>query len=445
MASVKSANNAKTKSVKPLRAAPRPASASANGVRYLNPYAVRYNAGIAGMPRAAQPQRKKAPPPPVQKNRKKERDYFFIMRRGVCFMMLLLAIVWVAVIAMNYLVIMPQYTSFLVVPDLTPLDDRLDTETGEVDEGGNAIVIPYEDKSIYISFIDPILGALKELVGLEMTDDAGNSMSPFYDSFAPALSGAEEGTGGEETDDGTEEGDEDASTDGTEDEDVVAEASEDDASEDDASGEGTTDDETEGEEGSEGSEGEEGTEGDGTEEGEVVEETGIEFGYVEANTDIDPEAREQDGMGSIASMAFSYAPIVLVVGAVFAIVIIICAFLSLFGRRIFKGFGLMSIIMLLAGLAMFVAGLAAMGNYMGNPSIAEDGTVVSVLDFGQLMNFAFGVFQGAPATALDPAVDVMPLTMVAGYGMLIILVIPVVILLLSIFARKKVPYSIFDK
>ena len=150
-------------------------------------------------------------------------------------------------------------------------------------------------------------------------------------------------------------------------------------------------------------------------------------------------------MGSIASMAFNYAPIILVVGAVFAVLLIVFAFLSLFGRRIFKGFGIMSIIMLLAGLAMFVAGLAAMGNYMGNPSITEDGVLVSVLDFSQLMNFAFGVFQGAPATALDPATDVMPLTLVSGYGMLIRLVVPVVILLLSIFARKKVPYSIFDK
>ena len=189
-----------------------------------------------------------------------------------------------------------------------------------------------------------------------------------------------------------------------------------------------TDDETTDDETTDG----ETTEGEQT----ATEDTAIKFGYVEANTNIDEEARSQDS---------NYAPIILVVGAVFAVLLIVFAFLSLFGRRIFKGFGIMSIIMLLAGLAMFVAGLAAMGNYMGNPSITEDGVLVSVLDFSQLMNFAFGVFQGAPATALDPATDVMPLTLVSGYGMLIILVVPVVILLLSIFARKKVPYSIFDK
>lgn len=444
MASVNSANNAKIKSVKPQGAASGRRLVPSSGVNYLKPYAVRYNAGVAGMPRGgARPQPKKAAPPPVQKRRRKERDYFFIMRRGVCFLMLLLAIVWVAVIAMNYLAIMPQYTSFLVAPDLTPLDDRLDTETGEMDEGGNAIVIPYQDKSVYISFIDPIFGALKALFGLSMTDSEGNSMSPFYDSFSPAIAGTAENTGNENaenTDDENSENTENNENTENEMEGPVAEASE------NEDGTEATDDteNTEGED-AEGTDGET-TEGENTEgEQTATEDTAIKFGYVEANTNIDEEARSQDSMGSIASMAFNYAPIILVVGAVFAVLLIVFAFLSLFGRRIFKGFGIMSIIMLLAGLAMFVAGLAAMGNYMGNPSITEDGVLVSVLDFSQLMNFAFGVFQGAPATALDPATDVMPLTLVSGYGMLIILVVPVVILLLSIFARKKVPYSIFDK
>ena len=448
MASVNSANNAKIKSVKPQGAASGRRLVPSSGVNYLKPYAVRYNAGVMGMPRGgARPQPKKAaPPPPVQKRRRKERDYFFIMRRGVCFLMLLLAIVWVAVIAMNYLGMMPQYTSFLVAPDLTPLDEREDVETGETDEDGNAIIETYEDQSVYISFIDPIFGALKALFGLSMTDSEGNSMSPFYDSFSPAIAGTAENTGNENaenTDDENSENTENTENTENETEGPVAEASE------NEDGTEATDDteNTEGEdaEGTEDTDGET-TEGENTEgEQTATEDTAIKFGYVEANTNIDEEARSQDSMGSIASMAFNYAPIILVVGAVFAVLLIVFAFLSLFGRRIFKGFGIMSIIMLLAGLAMFVAGLAAMGNYMGNPSITEDGVLVSVLDFSQLMNFAFGVFQGAPATALDPATDVMPLTLVSGYGMLIILVVPVVILLLSIFARKKVPYSIFDK
>ena len=419
--------NLKSTSSKQTGRVPAPrAYRPAGGVQYANPYAVRYNAGMAGMPRTAPaPRKKQAPPPPVKKNRRRERDYFFIMRRGVCFLMMLLAIVWVAVIAFNYLGVMPQYTSFLVAPDLTPLDERLDVETGDKDEEGNAIIQEYVDQSVYISFMDPVFGVLKALAGVEMTDDEGNSMSPFYDSFSPAISGetAAEGEDGSETD--TETGDDE----------LVAEASEE-----------TTDEETDDTTDEEGA----GTEtpdeeGAGTETPAEEEDNSPAFGYVLANTDISADAREQDSMGQIASMAFDYAPIVLVLGALFAVVVIIIAFLALFGRRIFKGFGFLSIVMLLAGLAMFVAGMAAMGNYMGNPSIDEDGIVTSVLNFDQMVNFAFGVFQGAPATAPDPAVDTASLTMVAGYGLLIVMIIPVIILLLSIFARKKVPYSIFDK
>lgn len=409
--------NLKSTSSKQTGRVPAPrAYRPAGGVQYANPYAVRYNAGMAGMPRTAPaPRKKQAPPPPVKKNRRRERDYFFIMRRGVCFLMMLLAIVWVAVIAFNYLGVMPQYTSFLVAPDLTPLDERLDVETGDKDEEGNAIIQEYVDQSVYISFMDPVFGVLKALAGVEMTDDEGNSMSPFYDSFSPAISGetAAEGEDGSETD--TETGDDE----------LVAEASEETTDEE-------TDDTTD-------------EEGAGTETPAEEEDNSPAFGYVLANTDISADAREQDSMGQIASMAFDYAPIVLVLGALFAVVVIIIAFLALFGRRIFKGFGFLSIVMLLAGLAMFVAGMAAMGNYMGNPSIDEDGIVTSVLNFDQMVNFAFSVFQGAPATAPDPAVETASLTMVAGYGLLIVMIIPVIILLLSIFARKKVPYSIFDK
>ncbi len=413
--------NLKSTSSKQTGRVPAPrAYRPAGGVQYANPYAVRYNAGMAGMPRTAPaPRRKQAPPPPVKKNRRKERDYFFIMRRGVCFLMMLLAIVWVAVIAFNYLGVMPQYTSFLVAPDLTPLDERLDVETGEKDDEGNAIIQEYVDQSVYISFMDPVFGVLKALAGVEMTDDEGNSMSPFYDSFSPAISGetAAEGEDGSETD--TETGDDE----------LVAEASEETTEEEtDEETDDTTDEE-----------------GAGTETPAEEEDNSPAFGYVLANTDISADAREKDSMGQIASMAFDYAPIVLVLGALFAVVVIIIAFLALFGRRIFKGFGFLSIVMLLAGLAMFVAGMAAMGNYMGNPSIDEDGIVTSVLNFDQMVNFAFSVFQGAPATAPDPAVETASLTMVAGYGLLIVMIIPVIILLLSIFARKKVPYSIFDK
>ncbi len=393
-------------------AAPRPVR---GGAQYANPYAVRYNAGMpAGARRPqqkpAQP-KKQEKPVPVKKNKRREKDYFFIMRRGVCLVIMLLALVWVGVFAMNYLGILPEYTSFLIQPDLTPLDERLDVETGELDEDGNAIIETYVDTSAYVSFIDPIFGALKNIVGVDMgTDENGESLSAFYDGtllqLAPET--ATEGEGEEE---------------GTEGDDVVAEAAEEENS----------------------GEGEKTEEGEDGEESEVVEEEIPTFPPQVSTAVIADEAREADSMTSIAAMAWTYFPIVLLVGAVFALIIFLIALFSLFGRRIYKGFGIMSIIMLLGGVAALLAGMAAMGNYMGNPMLLEDGTATSVIDFSQITAFLTGALNGAPATAIDPETTAQPLTMVAGYGLLIVLIIPIVILILSFFARKKVPYSIFDK
>ncbi len=395
------------------------------GVQYANPYTVRYNAGAQGA-RSAQraPQRKV----PVKKNHRKERDYFYIMRRGVCFFIMLLALVWIAVFVLNYLNILPQYTSFLVQQDLTPLDEREDVDTGEVDEDGNAIIESYKDKSAYLGFIDPIFGVLKKVAGIGATAEGEESKSPFYDAIVKRLE-----VNTSETEEGSEETTDDESADKTEEttskQGLVAEAAEE-AADETKKDEEATDEETT----------EEGTE-------ETAEEAKVPVITVDESTlpVISEDAIAADSMYKVATMAFTYFPIVLAVGAVMALVIFILAFLSLFGRRIFKGFGIMSIIMLLGGIAAVLAGLAVSGTYQGNPSINEEEVLTSILDFSKLITFLTQIFSGAPATALDPEVDVMPLTIVGGYGLLIILIVPVVILLLSIFARKKVPYSIFDK
>lgn len=383
------------------------------GVQYANPYPVRYNAGaqMGQRPVRTAPRQQQVP---VKKNRRRERDYFYIMRRGVCFFIMLLAIVWVGVFVCNYLNLIPQYTSFLVKQDLTPLDEREDIETGETDDDGNEIIESYQDKSEYLGFLDPVYGVLKKVVGIGATGEDEESQSPFYDTIVGRLESAVS-----TEDDMDEEGEDD-------DEEVVAEAAE----------------ETE-EEGDE-AEGEEGEEGEETEEEEAVT---VPVLTIDGSTlpEIDPEAVEQDGMYQIATLAFTYFPLVLAIGAVMAIIIALLAFFSLFGRRIFKGFGFMSVIMLLGGVFALIAGMAASGTIAGAPSIAEDGTVTSILDFNNVSAFLTQILSGAPATALDPEVDAMPLEIVGGYGMLIILIIPVVILLLSIFAKKKVPYSIFDK
>lgn len=384
------------------------------GVQYANPYPVRYNAGaqMGQRPVRTAPRQQKQQVP-VKKNRRRERDYFYIMRRGVCFFIMLLAIVWVGVFVCNYLNLIPQYTSFLVKQDLTPLDEREDVDTGETDDDGNMIIESYQDKSEYLGFLDPVYGVLKKVVGIGATGEDEESQSPFYDTIVGRLESAV----------ATED---DMDEEGEDDDEVVAEAAE----------------ETE-EEGDE-AEGEEGEEGEEAEEEEAVT---VPVLTIDGSTlpEIDPEAVEQDGMYQIATLAFTYFPLVLAIGAVMAIIIALLAFFSLFGRRIFKGFGFMSVIMLLGGVFALIAGMAASGTIAGAPSIAEDGTVTSILDFNNVSAFLTQILSGAPSTALDPEVDAMPLEIVGGYGMLIILIIPVVILLLSIFAKKKVPYSIFDK
>ncbi len=419
MAAKKQQTKVASTGVKRSGAAPRPVR---GGVQYANPYAVRYNAGApAGSRKPQQRVARQEKPVPVKKNKRKEREYFFIMRRGVCFFIMLLAIIWVGVFAMNYLGILPEYTSFLIQPDLTPLDEREDVDTGEVDEDGFAIVEEYVDKSAYVGFIDPIFGALKNILGVDMgTDESGESLSAFYDGTLAQL--APESAATEETEGEGEE----VESEETEDEGIVAEA----AAENDEEAEG----------GDEVTGGEEGADGE-----EAVEEEETVFKPQVSTAVITDEAREADGMSSIAGMVWTYFPIVLVVGAVFAVIAFLFALLSLFGRRIYKGFGLMSIIMIIAGIVAFLAGLAASGNYMGNPMMLEDGTATSVIDFGQIMPFLTGALNGAPATAIDPELETAPLAMVAGYGLIIIVVIPVVMLILSFFARKKVPYSIFDK
>ena len=164
-----------------------------------------------------------------------------------------------------------------------------------------------------------------------------------------------------------------------------------------------------------------------------------------AETDEEVDAKAEDGMYSIAAMVFDYAPVLLILGTLAAVIMLLLAFFSLFGRRIFKGFFWFSLIMTVAGIATLLAGLVASGYFEGNPSIGADGNVISILDLSRLTDFLFGAFSGAPETALDPEIDTIPLKVVAGYGLIAVTVVPVISLVLSLFAKKKVPYSIFDK
>lgn len=118
-----------------------------------------------------------------EKRIKKGRDYFFVMRKSISFIMFLLCLICVALFAVGYLNMMPQYTSLYVEPDYTPQAEReveLDEEGNPLtDEEGN--LIEYRDKSQYYTTVDPIFGFMKKFFNLEIGE------SPKYDQMAISI------------------------------------------------------------------------------------------------------------------------------------------------------------------------------------------------------------------------------------------------------------------
>lgn len=351
--------------------------------------------GYAGAPRAAAPvaprpqaQPQAKPQSELQTNGKKgkkrnrrEREYFFVMRKGVCFFMFLVSIVMLAVLAMSFLNIMPEYVSMFVAPDLTPGDERPEPE---LDADGIAIEgTGYQDQSEYVGVSDGIYGFLDRIMGNKAEED---------------LEAAE-------------------------------------AADDEVADDVVTDDE-------------EGLE-------EEVELPRSPF-YDEISAKLDeltgenaPEIAAEDGKLTIASYLFIYGPIAYLVMAVILVLTAIKAFFGMFGRRIFKRFGLAAIILLVCAIVVLLSGLIGAGVLNGNPKMEapEEGAeeeLVSVMDVNSLMDFVTQAFSGYPETA-EAAAESTFLTFRANYGSLILLAVPVVLLVLSFFARRKVPYSIFDR
>ncbi|MDD3946473.1 MAG: hypothetical protein PHI19_01385 [Clostridia bacterium] len=180
---------------------------------------------------------------------------------------------------------------------------------------------------------------------------------------------------------------------------------------------------------------------------EMLDANGNPYTYQENADAIAAEANEtpEDSMGAIASIIYQYFPIAIAVIAIFALVILIIGFGGMLGKRIFKGYGALAIVMLVMSLVVTVAGLAVLGNKAGNPQIGEDGTLVSVLDFSKVLPFLTRIFTGVPNAAVDGEAAVTPAAYAAGYGLMALIVIPLLIMVLSLFARRKVPYSVFDR
>lgn len=131
-------------------------------------------------------------------------------------------------------------------------------------------------------------------------------------------------------------------------------------------------------------------------------------------------AKSEVGMADmVAGIALEYFPAFIIIYIITAIIMFFKAFFAMFGRRIFKCFGLGSFIMILCGGVMALAGLA----FTTEPGAA--------MAYGDIINILIGGIMGTGGFT-------------AGYGLLGLIVIPVLTLIFSMFARKKVPYSIFD-
>ncbi len=125
----------------------------------------------------------------------------------------------------------------------------------------------------------------------------------------------------------------------------------------------------------------------------------------------------------IASIVLKYFPIAILLFIIIALINMIKAFLGMFGSRVYRMFGLSAILMIIMAAVAALAGMA-----LNLP------TEQAALDYAKIVPF-FTNYLLKPSDGGTNA---------AGFGLLAMVAIPVIILILSLFAKKKVPFSIFD-
>lgn len=295
---------------------------------------------------------------PADKKQKKAKDYFFIMRKSVCFLMFLVLLVSVAYFVLGFVKIeqIPaQYTALFVETEKKAADT--DEETGDKTE---------------------------EETGDE-TEKVENSASGLNNADATA----EEG--GEATDGETAEGD------GSE---------------------------------TEGESGETTSDFDGTTYGVldpifgfikyVGNKLNMDLNFGESPLYDQMIAKVEVGMAdTIAPYIIVAFPVCLILYVISALIMMFKAFFGMFGKRIFKCFGLGAIFMILFAAVTAFGGLA----------FTTD--LGATMAYGDIVGILTGALNGAGGFS-------------GGYGLLIILALPILVLILSMFCRKKIPFSIFD-
>ena len=131
-------------------------------------------------------------------------------------------------------------------------------------------------------------------------------------------------------------------------------------------------------------------------------------------------AKVEVGMAdTIAQYIILAFPVAMIVYIITALVMFIKCFIGMCGRRITKLLPLGSIVMLLCAAITAFGGLAYITDVAGK------------MNYGGIVTVLIGGVTGAGGFT-------------GGYGLLILLGLPLITFILSLFAKKKVPYSIFD-
>jgi hypothetical protein len=131
-------------------------------------------------------------------------------------------------------------------------------------------------------------------------------------------------------------------------------------------------------------------------------------------------SKSETGMSdTVAGIVLAYYPLALIIYAITALFMMFKAFFGMFGKRIYKKFGLGSFIMILGAVMTALAGLAY--ETESNMQMA----------YPDVVNIIIGKFTGVT-------------TFMGGYGLVALFGLPILVLFFSMIAKKKVPYSIFD-
>ena len=131
-------------------------------------------------------------------------------------------------------------------------------------------------------------------------------------------------------------------------------------------------------------------------------------------------AKVEVGMAdTIAPYIILAFPVCLILYVISALIMMFKAFFGMFGKRIFKCFGLGAIFMILFAAVTAFGGLA----------FTTD--LGATMAYGDIVGILTGALNGAGGFS-------------GGYGLLILLALPILVLILSMFCRKKIPFSIFD-